>query len=85
MMFSQAFKTTLENGELDMDLFSDFKKRRMLLMCNSADDFYYERYLADKKLHELQREISEMKSSITWKVGHVITWLPRKLKILQKE
>ncbi len=89
--FAKEFKTALENKEINMDLFCKFQKGIIKLMLKNPELFYKIRcevndennhlsYNNKLDVNELRYKLAEMQDSTSWKVGRLITWLPRKIK-----
>ena len=91
ILFASEFKTALENKEIDMSLFCDFHKSRIKLMIKNPELFYKTRCEVDEETdlpsnnqkldaNELRYKLAEIQNSTSWKVGRLITWLPRTIK-----
>jgi glycosyltransferase involved in cell wall biosynthesis len=90
-LFATEFKTAIENKEIDMNLFCKFHQSRIKLMLKNPELFYKTRCEVDEEtnqpsynqkldVNELRYKLAEMQNSTSWKVGRLITWLPRKIK-----
>jgi hypothetical protein len=89
--FSQEFKRADQLGELDRSVFDDFQWGRIQLIMNNPDG-YCSIVLAgvdkqkigalERRIADLEHEFNDMRNSVSFRTGRVLTSIPRKLRDL---
>lgn len=82
--FSNEFKAALESGELDTAFFSDSERKTLQRIMDDPDRYYMERIAGEvqkAKWDSGAGDVSSMlQASRVYKVGLVVTFLPRKIR-----
>ena len=65
-------------GELDREIFPDADRERLDLLLADPELFYVS--YCSKTNAKMKKRVEELENSTTWKVGRVITCIPRKIK-----
>lgn len=88
---SAEFKRAFTLGEFTKDTFTPLEWSKLSLIMNKPD-VYFSSYVASsgqgrdkqlqKQLREANEEIRKLKNSNSWRIGRVITWIPRAIKRL---
>ncbi len=91
--FSEEFKESLDSGLLQEDLFGKKSWENLLYIINDPLTYYLRsisqtKYLVDNignlevakiKILQLQAEINQIQNSFSFKIGRIITFMPRKI------
>ena len=80
--FSEEFKRADQLGELNRDVFDDFKWGRIQLIMKNPDGYCSIVMSGSDKqrLSDLEHEFNDMKHSLSFRVGRVITHVPRRVR-----
>ena len=65
-------------GELDREIFPDADRERLDLLLADPELFYVS-YCSNTNA-KMKKRVEELENSTTWKVGRVITCIPRKIR-----
>ena len=89
---SAEFRRSEELGELDYSLFNPEKREKLAFLIKQPSEYYlkYVLYGSESRLvrknEKLEKELKNIKSSTTYKVGKAIMYLPIKIKkLFQKQ
>lgn len=82
---SREFKRAKELDELDMNVFTPRTRERLNLLIKDPDGYYqkyalFEGSSATDQIKKLERELSDVKKSTTFKIGKAMMYLPRSIK-----
>jgi hypothetical protein len=82
----QEFGWSLQRGDIDESYFLAWQIGKMRGTINDPEGFYYTNY-ATNRLRQLERElkvarnrVQTIENSSTWKVGKLVTFIPRWIK-----
>ncbi len=87
--YSAEFGKMMAAGELDQALFTEIEWNNLNMIIADPVE-YYEEYKRRKKksfkelYKETQRELNDVRTSNSYRIGRVVTWLPRMAKRLVK-
>lgn len=88
---SAEFRRSQELDELDFSLFSPVEREKLALLMKQPSDYYlkYVLYGSESKLvrknEKLEKELKNIKSSTTYKVGKAVMFIPIRIKKLIKK
>lgn len=80
---AKEFRRGLAKNELDMSVFSNKAQGDINFLVKDPEGFYLG-YLNSGKIIRLEKELRELKASKSYKIGRIITYIPRKIKQLIK-
>lgn len=82
----QEFLPAQTAGELDESLFQPRKWADLQLILRDPEEFYWRGRLGDdalkKQIQQLRQDIEGIEQSPSYKIGRVLTWIPRKFRAL---
>lgn len=84
--FSMDFKRGLEKDELDKDVFTEQEWSNIQFIVKDPDGFYIREISSKegKEIAKLKNEIDHIKNSMTYRIGSVIMFIPKKIRRLAK-
>lgn len=84
--FSMDFKRGVEKEELDEKVFTQLEWSNIQFIVKDPDGFYMREIdgRRGREVAELKGEIEHIKNSMTYKVGSVIMFIPKKIRRLMK-
>jgi len=80
LRISAEFKRAMEQGEIDLGLFSAYEQGRIMLLIKEPETFYQSYSLGNAKERKLEKENKELKGSTTYKMGKIVMFIPIKIK-----
>ncbi len=92
--FSAEFRRGVDKGEVDKTLFSDISWAKIQMIISNPQAYYQTRVMPpirerrlqahverlQKRNQQLSEELSCMKSSVSYRLGRILTFLPRKIR-----
>lgn len=82
--FAEEFREAERLGELDESIFKPEMWKNLRLVMEDPDGYYYyqkfEVEKLEKKIQKLEKKVKDIKQERSYKVGRMVTWLPRKIK-----
>ena len=87
---SKEFKRAFNLGEIDMTIFTPLAQDRLNLLVKDPNGFYqkyalFEGASATDKIKQLEREISDVRKSKTFRVGKALLLVPHSIKKILKK
>lgn len=82
---SKEFKRAFELDEIDMSVFTPLAQERLSLLVKDPNGYYqkyalFEGTSSTDRIKQLERELSEVRKSTTFKVGKALLTVPRSIK-----
>ena len=83
--FSDEMRQAVEMGEIDMDIFTPRTQERFGLLVKDPEGYYQKYALFEgvseaAKVRKLERELSDVRKSATFKAGKALMFLPTSIK-----